>query len=157
MARNVYDAPVKKGRGLLQLAVVGVAAVVLIGGVLAMLGQQRMASAADWTPRGPECPVWEGPLPVSKSRPELLTFDYGGATLGRWFGHVNCVQVYKTALPGGGIYHACHFTGPDFVRVTVDDQVTTFRPGVGKPAIVTIRDGEVSCATDPRAAAPRKP
>jgi len=38
MARKVYDAPVKKGRGLVQLSVVGVAAVVLIGGELAMLG-----------------------------------------------------------------------------------------------------------------------
>ncbi|MGQ3015892.1 hypothetical protein [Phenylobacterium sp.] len=157
MARNVYDAPVKKGRGLAMLGVVGVAAVVLIGGVLAALGQQRTAAAERWTPQGPECPVWEGPLPVSKSRPDLQSFDYAGVTLGRWFGHANCVELYKTALPGGGVYQACHFTGPDFVRVKVGDQETTYRPGVGKPAIVTIRDGVATCATDPRAAAPAKP
>ena len=44
MARNMYDAPVKKGRGVAMLGVVGVAAVVLIGGVLAALGQQRTAA-----------------------------------------------------------------------------------------------------------------
>ncbi len=157
MARSVYDAPAKKGQSLAMLAVGGVAFVVVVGGVLAALGQQQMAAVERWTPQGPECPVWEGALPVSKSRPEMLSFDYAGATLGRWFGHANCVQLQKTALPGGGTYQACHFTGPDFVRVKVGDQETTYRPGVGQAAIITIRDGVATCATDPRAAAPAEP
>lgn len=157
MARNIYDAPKAKGRGAVLYGVLGLSAVVLIGGVLFMLGQQRMAASERWVAQGPECPVWEGPLPVSKSRPELLSFDYGGATLGRWFGHVRCAELYKSPLPGGGVYHACHFTGPDFVRVTIGGEETTYRPGAGKPTIVTIRDGEAYCATDPRKIAPREP
>lgn len=157
MVRNRYDAPAKTGGRAVQFVIMGVAAVTLIGGVLFALGQQRMAAVERWTPQGPECPVWAGPLPVSKSRPDLQSFDYAGVTLGRWFGHASCVELHKTFLPGGGVFQACHFTGPDFVRVKAGGVETTYRPGVGKPTIITIRDGVATCATDPRGTAPANP
>lgn len=157
MARNLYDAPAKKGRSVAFYGAVALAGVVMVGGVMAMIGQQRNAAAADWTPRGAPCPVWTAELPASRSRPEMESFDYGGANLGRWFGHAQCVELHKGPLPGAGVYHACHFTGPDFVRVRIGDTEATFRPGVGKPVIVTLRDGEAACALDPRTVPPRKP
>lgn len=157
MARNIYDAPSRKGRNTLMLGVVGVAAVVIVGGVVWALGQQQAAAAEDWTPRGEPCPVWTGEIPASRSRPDLLSFDYGGARLGRWFGHAQCVELHEGPLPGGGVYHACHFTGPDFVRVELGGQTTIYRPGVGQPAIVTLSKGQARCDTDPRGVAPREP
>lgn len=111
--------------------------------VEAWAGAEAMKRA--WAVEGPACPVL-----TDVSRPPFGTrgpkrFDYGGASFARRYGHVDCMAATEGPLGRRQIYRVCQFAAPSVVSVTVENRTTVFKPGVGRPATVTVRRGEVTC------------
>jgi hypothetical protein len=109
----------------------------------AWAGEQAMKRA--WAIEGPACPVL-----TDVSRPPFgtrgpKTFDYGGVSFARRYGHVDCMAATEGPMGDKQVYRVCQFAAPMVVAVTVAGRTTVFKPGVGRPATVTIRRGEVSC------------
>ena len=73
------------------------------------------------------------------------TFSYGGAQFSRRFGHASCAAPQDGGLIPGETFHVCQFNGPAALAVATSKGVIYFKPGVGRPATVTIRGGEASC------------
>lgn len=94
---------------------------------------------------GPACPV------VRKSaRPPFgakgpKTFHYGGIAFSRRYGHADCVAPVEGPPWDRRFYRVCQFSAPMTVRVTTADGRWMFQSGVGRPATVTVRGGEVRC------------
>ncbi len=97
-----------------------------------------------WNIAGPPCPQLAAPVSAGAGIPRGFTYE--GVRFERRFGHVMCAAPPKTAFLTLEIYPVCQFTGPDTIRVTTTaGKVFAFKPGVGHPATVTVRDGRVSC------------
>lgn len=130
--------------------ILGMAALLLLivaiptAGFLEMVMAQRSLKRA-WDIRGPACPLAEGPIAAVSERRPLKSFDYGGARFVRRSGHVSCVAPFVGNIPGGDVFHVCQFSGPDLLAVTTSAGDFAFRPGVGRRATVTVRDGRASC------------
>lgn len=140
--------PAPKKLGPVSYVIMAVLAVVVLGGVYAMMSRSNAQELARWTSAGPPCP--EGAPPFANgAKPKMMTFDYGGAQISRRIGHADCAEVKDGILPGAGLFHACHFTGPDVLHVVSGGNETTYRVGVGQPVTLTLRNGEVGCAIDP--------
>lgn len=105
----------------------------------------QQAERRAWSIAGPACPEIERPTPALFGGKEPRRFSYGGATFERRFGHVSCASPLGEGLIPGAPYRVCQFNGPGAVSVRTPAGVTYFKPGVGSPATVTIRDGQVSC------------
>lgn len=73
------------------------------------------------------------------------TFDYGGVSFARRYGHVYCVAPIDGPLGGREVYRVCQFSAPMTVGVTTGGKTWLFKPGVGRTATVTVRRGEVRC------------
>lgn len=98
-----------------------------------------------WNISGPACAVIDHPTPALFGAKEPQTFSYGGAGFSRRFGHASCASPLADGLVPGAPYRVCQFNGPAAVAVTTPAGTTYFKPGVGNPATITIRDGKVSC------------
>ena len=94
---------------------------------------------------GPACPVVRdlSPPPFGARGPK--TFDYGGVGFARRYGHVDCVAPTDGPLGDRKVYRVCQFSAPMTVGVTAGGETWLFKPGVGRPATVTVRRGEVTC------------
>lgn len=94
---------------------------------------------------GPACPR-VGDLsrpPFGAKGPQ--TFDYGGASFSRRYGHVYCVAPTEGPPWDQQVYRVCQFTAPMTVGVMAGGETWLFKPGVGRAATVTVRRGEVRC------------
>ena len=140
--------PAPKKLGALSYVIMGVLALVVLGGVYALMSRSHAQELARWTSSGPPCPEGASPY-AGGAKPRMMSFAYGGAQISRRIGHADCAELKDGLLPGGGLFHVCHFTGPDVLHVVIASGETTYRIGVGKPATLTLRDGRVSCAIDP--------
>ena len=103
----------------------------------------RHAERAAWTIAGPDCPTVSPAAELGPKGPR--TFSYGGAQFSRRFGHASCAAPQDGGLIPGEIFHVCQFNGPAALAVATPQGVTYFKPGVGRPATVTIRSGKASC------------
>lgn len=105
----------------------------------------QQAERVAWNVSGPACAVVDHPAPALFGAKGPQTFSYGGASFSRRFGHASCASPLADGLIPGAPYRVCQFNGPAAVAVTTSSGTTFFKPGVGSPATVTIRDGKVSC------------
>ena len=81
-----------------------------------------------------------------RRRPLRYTFQYGGVSFARRFGHADCRMISLYEPGGGDGYPACRFTGPAVLRVTAaGGPPRIFDVGVGRPAAVFVRDGQPHC------------
>lgn len=129
----------------------GLAAFLLIvmsipASVLYASWSSQRAEKSAWDIAGPPCPVSASPAaPSAGPRALKYEFDYGGVTFARRFGHVSCVAPRVHELLNRGFYRVCQFSGPATISVTTERRTVVFKPGVGRRATVTVRDGEPSC------------
>jgi hypothetical protein len=129
---------------------IGIFALVVAGlGLPALLvgstWSDRVALKRQWTVAGPACPVVDKPDRAVVGRRSPQFFDYQGVRFGRQSGEVSCV-----APPDGNpldpkSYAVCQFPAPVMVSVATDARTVIFQPGLGRPATVTVRHGQVSC------------
>lgn len=133
----------------LRLQTGGILGVLLLAASIPALAVHQTWSSQQalrkvWNITGPPCPPLSAPLPAAPWIPRGFTYE--GVSFERRFGHVMCTAPPKTALLTPETYTVCQFTGPDRLRVTTTaGKVFAFKPGVGHPATVTVRDGRVSC------------
>ncbi len=104
----------------------------------------RHEERAAWTVAGPDCPTVQ-PAAELFGPQGPRTFSYGGAQFSRRFGHASCAAPQDGGLIPGETFHVCQFNGPAALAVATSKGVIYFKPGVGRPATVTIRGGEASC------------
>lgn len=140
--------PAPKKLGVVAYVIMAVLAFVVLGGVYMLMSRSHAQELARWTSSGPPCPEGASPF-AGGAKPKMMTFDYAGAQISRRIGHADCAELKDGLLPGGGVFHACHFTGPDVIHVVNAQTESTYRVGVGKPVTLTLRNGQVSCAIDP--------
>jgi hypothetical protein len=123
-----------------------VGVLLLVLGIPAVLSwsdwREMQAMRADWAVTGPPCPIGVA-MPPDRRAP--MSFDYGGARLGRRFGHVACLGFHEDGLFDPATYSVCQFSGPAAIKVGLGGRETVYEPGVGRPATVTIRRGQASC------------
>lgn len=96
-----------------------------------------------WDIAGPACPVIAKSAAFGADTP--YEFSYGGARFARRFGHASCASPLEGGLIPGEPYRVCQFSGPSVVAVAMDGGVTIFKPGTGRRATVTVRNGKPSC------------
>jgi hypothetical protein len=96
----------------------------------------------EWAIAGPPCPV-----PVRPWRFHALphVVHYQGVRFTRQYGAISCAVV-----PDGGVFSSahhtvCQFSGPAAASVTTGGRTVLYEPGIGRPATVTIRNGQPSC------------
>ena len=104
---------------------------------------QRALKAA-WTIAGPPCPAAHRNIPTGATRPPR-TFEYGGISFTRRFGHVSCVALPERGMFDESSDRICQFSAPAMIAVRTERGTTLFEPGVGRRATVTVRDGRASC------------
>ncbi|HWA61774.1 MAG TPA: hypothetical protein VG939_10385 [Caulobacteraceae bacterium] len=106
---------------------------------------EATAESSAWKIAGPPCPG----LTAADYRTQGLsadkTFDFNGLTYSRRFGNAFCSEVATKGLMGAASYPACQFTSPDVLAVKRGRDLFLFRPGLGRKATVTVRDGRVAC------------
>lgn len=105
---------------------------------------QRALKAA-WSISGPPCPAAERPMPVGTRLRTPRTFEYGGISFTRRFGHVSCVALPERGMFNEANYRVCQFSGPAMIAVRTERGTALFEPGVGRRATVIVRDGRASC------------
>ena len=101
------------------------------------------AQRAAWNIQGPPCPVAATTAAFGGDTPKA--FSYGGAHFARRFGYASCASPLEGGFIPGEPYRVCQFNGPAVLAVTTEAGVTIFKPGAGRRATVTIRDGQASC------------
>jgi hypothetical protein len=101
---------------------------------------------AEWTLKGPTCPMVAKPSPVAtrRHRPPM-THWYGDVRFTRSFGAVSCGSVPENPLWPSKSYRVCRFNNPGAVQVFTQGRTVIFEPGPGQPATVTVRRGQASC------------
>lgn len=109
-----------------------------------LLGEQAMRRA--WTITGPPCPVVKRPDWIVVGSKPPKAFAYGGIGFARHFGHASCVSWREGGMFDPDIFRVCQFNAPGAVTVAVGGRTTTYQPGVGHRATVSIRRGQPSCA-----------
>lgn len=114
--------------------------------LVALLGwAKERAIEAAWRIEGPPCPVTAAPPGLVAGDRPLKVFAFGAARFARRYGHVDCMPFPDGRPFGREFRRVCQFTAPETVVVMLGERTWAFRPGVGQPATVTVRRGEVSC------------
>lgn len=118
-------------------------ALVAVGGAAAIAGELWWLKASDARRaearvEGPPCPVLAADAFAARYGQAKMADEYEGVGFGRAAGHMSC------DLDRGA--QVCQFTSPIVVAVTPPGGAAVyFEPGVGRPATVTVRDGQASC------------
>jgi len=97
-----------------------------------------------WDIAGPACPVVENTASVFGAKGPK-TFEYGAIRFDRRYGHVSCVAPPERGMVSDSVYRVCQFSAPAALAVTSEGRTITYKPGAGRRATVTVRDGEVGC------------
>jgi hypothetical protein len=136
----------RQGAPLDKLWIAAAAALVLVFPATWLLQwRETVPAARSWSPAGRPCP--EIPAQAFQARrlqaPEA--FGFRGVTFFHRFGHASCRMIRYGGGRGIGDYPVCQFTGPATLAVTADGQTSYYDLGVGQPATVSVRHGEVQC------------
>lgn len=128
------------------LSILGILA--LVTAIPAYMAYDNWAAEEEkraWIVPGPACPVVTDLTRPPFGARGAQTFDYGGIAFSRRYGHVACVAPAEGLLWDQQVYRVCQFSAPMTVGVSAGGQRWLFKPGVGRPATVTVRRGQVSC------------
>jgi hypothetical protein len=106
--------------------------------------------AKAYNAEGPPCPVVTH-ADLAANGPALRhNFDFDDIHLAYAFGETDCAMVADHGGLGLAKYPICHFTSAGSLEVTVGKTDAIFRPGLGKPAAIIYRKGQVSCVLTPK-------
>ncbi len=129
--------------------IIGLVAVVVIGGLLALDFSHRRAinvgTAQAWDIQGAPCPTATPQEWAATHQIAPKTFDYTGDVLGRVAGDASCSDVQDKGGKGLGVIKVCQFTSPAALTVKTKAGMFYFLPGVGQPATIIIRQGQPRC------------
>lgn len=125
------------GIAVLLLAVASIPLTVVYGALA-----DHHALQTEWAIGGPACEV--PAEPVHFHRPPQ-NFSYRGVGFSRQYGNVNCIVAPEGNILSSTGHTVCQFSSPGAVKVTAGGRSVTYEPGFGRPATVSIRDGEPSC------------
>ncbi len=136
--------------GPLAVVVVGVSAA--IGLLLFTQGRSHdnaiasaTAAAKPWELVGPPCQEgFSGPWASPQYAP-TKSLVFNDIRFTRRAGHVECSAVAAGEGASEDYVPLCQFTGPILVEVTTPKGVFRFQPDVGKPATVSVVDGQPRC------------
>ena len=106
----------------------------------------RIADAKAWTVAGPPCPQVTEAEMMQEPGAGLRSFEYGEATFVRRRGEAECAPIYEDGGRGDTFHPVCRFSRPGDVQVRTVDGAWQFRPGPGRPVVVTVwPGGRASC------------
>lgn len=110
----------------------------------------NIEDARAYNAEGPPCPVATA-AELAANGPALRhNFDFDDLHLAYAFGETDCAMVADHGGLGLAKYPICHFTSAGSLRATVGKTDAIFRPGLGKPAAIIYRKGQVSCVLTPK-------
>ncbi|MBL8772630.1 MAG: hypothetical protein JNK30_14705 [Phenylobacterium sp.] len=122
-------------------------AVLVVGGLGARylrIHQMRVDDAKAWAIEGPPCPqITEAELLAAPRG--LRRSDYGEVSFERSKGEMECATIFVDGGRGDASYPVCQFDRPSDLRVRTARGEWRFRPGPGRPATVSTRDGVARC------------
>ena len=107
-------------------------------------GPAEAADAQFYTVSGPPCPTLSAAAYAAGAIKVGPRFEYGDVVFGRGYGYVSCSWLHGGFL-GLSVHPVCEFTGPGVLTVTTSSGEAYFAPGVGKPATVSVSDGQARC------------
>ena len=120
-------------------------ALAIVGTVLKLDRDARIAEAERWNIQGAPCPeltraAFEAGRMVAPKK-----FTYDAFTLGRASGHVDCNQVGAGGGHKLGAVLVCQFTSPIMMTVKTPAGEYFYSTGVGRPASVIIEKNVPRC------------
>jgi len=129
-----------------------VGAVVVIGAGVAMVTFElvrdrnaNVATAQAWDIKGPPCPALTEAQWTARRLLAPKTFDYDGATLGRWSGDASCSDVKAGGGKGLHTDRICQFANPTVITVATPAGRWFYNVGVAQPATVSIHRDQARC------------
>jgi len=129
-----------------------VGAVVVIGAGVAMVTfelvrdrKADVATAQAWDIKGPPCPALTEAQWTARRLLAPKTFDYDGATLGRWSGDASCSDVKAGGGKGLRTDRICQFANPTVITVATPAGRWFYNVGVAQPATVSIHRDQARC------------
>jgi hypothetical protein len=105
---------------------------------------QQEAMRQAWSIAGPACPVVQA-SPKSFGDKGPRSFEYGAVRFDRRYGHASCVAPPERGMVSEKTYRVCQFSAPSTLAVTSGGRTVVYKPGTGRRATVTVRDGQISC------------
>ena len=106
--------------------------------------RNRRALVADWTFEGPPCPR-RSSTTIARYRNPPRSFEYEGVRFTHQLGNVSCQAFHDGWFFSSRLYSVCQFSAPAIVEVAAGGRTTRYEPGFGRPAVVTVRQGEPRC------------
>ena len=112
-----------------------------------LLGRRAAAitAARDWTIEGPACAELSAAEFRARGLSAPKTFEYEGVSIGRRFGHVDCLMLRSDGGRGFKSHGVCQFTGPGALHVKTATSEAWFETGPGQPATVSTEGGAPRC------------
>lgn len=104
-----------------------------------------MAEDAAWIVSGPPCPAITAPWWRTLAIAQPQRFGFEGVAGVRAHGDVSCVEVDSDHGRAVKPFPVCQFTAPFAIRLQTSRGPIYLEPGVGQPAVISLRDGEVRC------------
>ena len=105
----------------------------------------NIATARAWDIKGPPCPQLSQAQWTARRLLAPKTFDYDGATLGRWSGDASCSDVKAGGGTGLRTDKICQFTNPTVLSVATPAGRFFYNVGVAQPATVSIHRDQARC------------
>ena len=105
----------------------------------------NIATAQAWDIKGPACPGLTGAEFTARRLLAPKTFDYDGATLGRWSGDASCSDVKAGGGTGLRTDKICQFANPTVLTVVTPAGRWYYNVGVAQPATLSIHRDVPKC------------
>jgi len=106
---------------------------------------QRVADAKAWTVAGPPCGELTREVFLQPGQKGAQKFEFEGVQFFRRFGNVECAAIRDRGGRGETLHAVCRFTRPGDLMVRTGGAEFYFRPGPGRPAVVSTATGVPTC------------
>lgn len=99
----------------------------------------------EWSAAGEACPIATALSPAVQGAKPPPPFTYRGARFAYQVGDAECAAVPVENPLSSAHYTVCQFDTPLAVSVEAFGQKALFTPGMGRGAMITVRDGHIGC------------
>ncbi len=99
----------------------------------------------EWSAAGEACPVAQALTPAFQGGKPPPPFHYRDVRIAYQIGDVECAAVPVENPFSKAHYTVCQFDNPLAISVEAFGQRQLFTPGMGRGAMVTVRDGRIGC------------
>ena len=135
--------------------VIGFVLVSLVGATLGAGGAvkdaaDQKAEDAYWNVTGPPCPQESRAVFLTGALQPAHGFNFEGVGFADAFGLAEC-RAYGDRRSS---YRTCMFTSPGVVWVRAGGAEAFYRPGIGRPATVSVSGGRITCVLASRVTGP---